>query len=414
MCKEVQRISHNLWAEIFDRQEFRNAHLINENSIIVLNKRGYKGIYINPQANFEGYNGKENTFLHCALMGYSVYRYRRATGHQATVDLCAFIDDGLATFIDDVEHGPTRFMNLVKIMEETYRCLGFELERSKCNLSDTFATFLNEIYYEGRHITYGLRALMRIGTQPSEPYDTIIDKINRYMSGSQGAMKAGLDAIPTYFAFLWNVAHCLLDYSIDKFMDHKAASLYSYTPKALGGLGLPGFVALATNYVSDALSENIAILQSIAKTYPAIQDKICKILRQPIAEKSPLGVLISPRTVKPDKAEIVESRLKRAIAKKLTSIELAPHARRLIGLAKGQIDDVVADAIVNANVNLSETILMELRECLPSSIINALVKKFESSRTIQLLLGRGEVKQITKKNLADVYQSFRHFKNRLM
>lgn len=165
------------------------------------------------------------TFLHCCLMGYSVFRYKRATGKKVGISLLAFIDDGQAMYKDTIENGTGPFLEFVDYVRETYKNLGFILEISKCYLSDRMAIFLNEVYYKGRHITYGLRALMRIGTAIFEPHSTIFDRLGKIAGGCQGAMKSGLSIFQAYFVFLWKACHILLSYRINEHMDFKGAVL---------------------------------------------------------------------------------------------------------------------------------------------------------------------------------------------
>lgn len=412
MRDDIQRISHEIWAEVFGRTEFLHAAKINELSIVALNKRGYLGAYINPGANFEGYNGKEMTFLHCALMGYSVYRYRRATGHRVTVSLAAYIDDGLASFKEDREKGASRFLEFARIVEETYQSLGFLLERSKCFLSDKFAIFLNEIYMNGRHVTYGLRAIMRIGTKVFEPHETLCARANAYFSGTQGALKAGLDIIAGVITYLWLIGRLLLIYSAEKYMDARAAVLYALTPRALGGLGSPSFVGLVSNLVADGLAEGICALQELVRAYPSYQVKVISLLRQPVAQKTNAAIMLSPESLPDHKAPMSESRLTSAVATALTKATLAPKARRFISLAKGMRVDQLADAVLKPSTSVAPVMMTSILDGTPFALLMALVKKFESSRTMVQLVGARKMREIAKSNHADAVRSLSAFRMR--
>lgn len=412
MRDDIQRLSHEAWAEVFNRSEFLNARMINEGSIVAMNKRGYKGAYINPGANFEGYNGKEMTFLHCALMGYSVYRYRRATNHNLTVSLCAFIDDGLASFRDIKENGSTRFLQFADIVEQTYQSLGFLLEKTKCFLSDRFAIFLNEIYISGRHVTYGLRAIMRVGTKTFDPHETLNARANAYFSGTQGAMRAGLDVLAGFITYLWLIARMLLVFGAVKFLDARAAVLYALTPKGLGGVGCPGFANLVSNLVTDTMVEGVSCMQELVRAYPQYKDKVLSILRQPVAARSATAILVSPTTVSDTVAPMLEGRLKNAVAVAIRKAKLAPKARDFVNVSRNSDITPLAEAILGSTGHVVPALMKDLLDATPFALFVALLKKFESSRTMVALVGRKKMAHIVRQNRNDAIQSMRAFVRR--
>lgn len=410
MRDDIQRISHESWGEVFDCAHFYNAHRINEKSTILLNKRGYSAKYVNPGANLEGYNGKEMTFMHCALMGYSVHRYRRATGHEVSIPLAAYIDDGLAAFKEHARHGTARFLQFCDFVEDTYQRLGFQLEKSKCFMSDSFAIFLNEIYFEGRHVTYGLRAVMRVGTREFERHETLHARASTYASGAQGAMKAGLELVSAFFLYLWLIGRMLLVYGASAHLDARASVLYAFTPKGLGGLGAGSVIGICTNLVVDNLVEGITCIQAMARAYPSYEPKVVAILRQPVVEKDFTGLLLAPTSLDAPRVKMSENRLSAAVAHGLAKAKLAPRAKRLFTMAKDVKLTLLADAFVGPNTQLAPAVLDLAMAGTPMALIDALVRKFQSSRTMVMVIGSGEMRRITRENRHDGMSSLAQFK----
>jgi hypothetical protein len=409
MRGDIQRISHEIWAEIFDREEFLHAHQINERSKIILNKRGYQGVYENPEANLEGYNGKEMTFLHCALMGYSVYRYRRASGHRLSVSLCAYIDDGLATFKDTKEFGSTRFLQFSEIVEDTYKRLGFLLERSKCYMSTQFAIFLNEIYFCGRHITYGLRAIMRVGTQAFEAHETLSQRANAYFSGTQGAIRAGLDPLAGVLVYYWLLANLMLMYDSAKFLDARAAVLYCFTPRPLGGLGSQNFVGTASNLSADSLSEGISTMQELAKAYPDYTTKVTNIIRQKVVVRDTTGILLTPSSYPDSKVELVESRMRNAIAKALRKTNLTARAKSFMHVTSSADLKSLAEGVIESSAVVNASLFDDIISSTPYAILLALIRKFESARTMASLVGRRVMREVVRRNRVNAVASMQCF-----
>jgi len=408
----IQRYVHNLFGEVFDRAEFSRAHHINEGATVILNKRGYEAAYTNIEANFEGYNGKEMTFMHCAMMGYAVYRYRRATGEERTVELCAYIDDGLAAFKDVQEGGRERFLHFVDIVEETYTCLGFRLERSKCYLSSHFAIFLNEIYFGGRKITYGLRAIMRVGTTAFEPHETMCARLNTYFSGVQGAMKAGMDMVGSMIVGFYLMGRLLRSYGVNKWMDAKAAVLYLFTPRALGGCGVAHVLGMATNLLGDGLTEGISAIKELARAYPEYKQKVIALLRQKVGLKSNSAILLAPKTVPVAEYAMRETRLQHEIAKALSERTLSNVAHRFLAIAKKMDLAAFADAILETSVAVVPALLDDIIAGTPYALLLSLVKKFESARTMTQLIGKHRMHVVFTRNNEDALNSMAAFRLR--
>lgn len=409
MNASVQRISHELWGEVFNRPEFANAHRINEGAKVVLNKRGYAGWYINKHANFEGYNGKEMTFLHGALMGYSAYRYRRGTGHVTTVDLCAYIDDGLAGFKDKAVNGPVNFLSFVDHVEQTYKSIGFLLERSKCYMSEKFAIFLNEIYLGGRKITYGLRAIMRVGTTAFEDHQTLGERLNAYFAGSQGAMKAGMDMVAAALVSYYLMARLFRSHKMGNWLDAKAGVLYMLTPRALGGAGVPHIVGLMTNLLSDGLTEGISAIKELARAYPDYKPKVISLLRQHVSVKSNVSILVSPKSAPASSHRMIESRLSSAISEALLKKDLSIAATRFLSTAKKMDLEGFADAVIGQAAVVVPAVLDDILAGTPYALLMSLVKKFESARTMTSLVGKATMHRIVVSNAEDMERSMKYF-----
>jgi len=412
MRADIQKLSHSIWAEVFNEQSFDLAHKINEKSTVVLNKRGYHGTYENPGANFEGYNGKEMTFLHCALMGYSVFRYRRESGHQLTAKLCAYIDDGLATFIDKTANGPNRFLAFCKTMEQTYRSLGYVLELSKCFLSDSFAIFLNEIYLGGRHVTYGLRAIMRVGTTVFEKTDTMCARLNTYFSGTQGALKAGMTGAAGFCIYLWLAGRVLRDYGANRHMDARAAVLYLFTPRALGGAGSPGYTGMTTNLVADGFTEGVGIIRHMVRAYPDYRDKVLSLLRQPVKSRSYGAMVLAPKSVSDYRAPMSESRLSSAVADAIRGRGISYKAKRFLRSVGDLNLDEFGEALLSTSDAIIPSVINDIVAGTPYALLLSLVKKFESARTMTQLVGARRLATIARQNREDAFKSLATFKLR--
>lgn len=165
-------------------------------STIYADNAGFFAHYQNSGANLEGYNGKEMTALHIAIMVESVKRLRRRfpeIGERTLrIMLLSYIDDGVARL--DLPRGIAAevFAAYKATVVTTWAEFGFEVDMMKSFPSDRFFEFLNEAYFAGRHLAHGVKAAMRITSDPFEDHESLPERVAKLASGSRGAIASGL------------------------------------------------------------------------------------------------------------------------------------------------------------------------------------------------------------------------------
>jgi hypothetical protein len=427
MPPEPQHLSHAIWAKLYNEELFRSAATITDGSRVYMSKLGVQGWFINPGSNFEGYNGKEMTMILIALMSLTVRKWRDAsvtkglsTAEEASkwaAVLLAYIDDGLAR----LDLPTDRFMALTDLFKATTtevfaRC-GYTIEPSKCYPSDRFAIFLNEPYLAGRHVTHGTRAAMTICAENTEEHTSIIERLTAVSTGCRGAVMAGLDATT---GVMLQAYHSLAH--LDEWLrrpDPITTAVWSYTPRAWGGLGLPTALQLGTSGSGSAFEESVRTLQKWARCSITAKRVFLVHCRAPLATRTATGILMAPLGGRSTSGTLVESRVpdavRNAMAKLARGGVLSPLARDFLSYSSPESLDQYASALVTMEPGtcLQEQLLADLASAHPHALFSSFARRVEKSGTLMGIIGHKEVRRIIAANREDVATSYQAFKSHL-
>lgn len=414
MGGDVQRMSHENWAKLFGRPDLTNQKWINEDSYLLLNKRGYQGAVHNSEANYEGLNGKEMTVLHCAFVGYTIYRARKGGLQIPTVDFAAFIDDAILTLVLPNDNAKETFLKFWDYYVETTAFFRFKLDKAKCYLSDRFLIYLNEVYYGGRHIAHGLRAVMRIGTRDATRGETILDIMQTVGSGCRGAAKCGLNPVQ-----IWKV--CIIVQSIEMYirfgddeLSARSAVFFCYAPRILGGLQSPIGLTLDCNFSGNGSTEAMAYIKTYTKYNEDVEKWFLRLIRTSVRVASGPSFLKNHRTVSADGAAISSDYLSGAIRVALRDYTTSTFGNRLLAYADVSDDVDLGEAILKHTHAISATVLEGIKASLVSGVFNSFLRKFDSSATLIKIVGVKKLWDIEQRIRSDEMSYIRHFRSRVV
>jgi len=426
MPPEAQRISHGIWAELYDEVLFRTAHTINEGSKVYMNKGGYTGWFVNPGANFEGYNGKEMTMILIALMGRTVEVWRamlilnglaseREAGMLAAM-LLAYIDDGLAKLVLPRARAAGMFELFKQCTVTEFGKCGYNIEVSKCYPSDRFAVFLNEPYLAGRHVVHGTRAAMTICAENTEPHTTLIERVTSASTGCRGAVTAGLDGLAGTMLQAFHTYRHIQEWV--RWPDPVSAAIWSNLPRAWGGLGLPSTLQLSTSGGGASTEESVYTMQQWARINPSARRVFLSCARSEMAERSSMGTLTSPLGGRLAEGPMIDTRVPEAVRTALSAISkegrLSPLALEFLAYAsQDSLGDYAAALVpMMKGAVLQEQLLLDLASAHPHAIFSAFARRVEKSATLIKLVGFRTVNRLIRENRKDAARSYRVVRHR--
>jgi hypothetical protein len=420
MAPAPQHASHAIWADLYNEELFRTASLITDGSRVYMNKQGFSGWYVNPGANFEGYNGKEMTMILVSLMSLTVKEWRLrivADGVATNLEaeswaalLLAYIDDGLTKMLLPRARAVRLFTIFKECTEEVFAWCGYTVERSKCYPSDRFAIFLNEPYLAGRHVTHGTRAAMTICAENTEEHTSLIERTTAVSTGCRGAVMAGLDAVVGVMLQAYHTYGHILEWIRNP--EPVAAAVWSSMPRAWGGLGMPTALQLGTSGGGSAFEESVRTMQRWATVSTPARRVFLSRAREMLKPRNATGVLMAPLGGRACAGVMVETRVPDAVREALDRLRraggLSVLAMDFLGYSSPESLDSYADALLplQSDSIIQEQVLVDLANAHPHSLFSAFASRIEKSTTLMQLVGQKEVRSIIRRNRQDAAESY--------
>jgi len=190
---DIQTWANTALKEAFDGGDdmFKYLEYCTKDSFMVRSEKNIRLFSRNSVgANYEGVDGKRNTFMHCVLW-YIARCEAYSSGVQGTMRSLIFIDDGTAA-IRVLKTDLHRVASILRrSLVSTYVKYGFKLSMLKSVVSETYAQFLNEIYMHGIHVGYGFRALCHTAAQTFASCLTVSEELSVITGGIRGAAVSG-------------------------------------------------------------------------------------------------------------------------------------------------------------------------------------------------------------------------------
>lgn len=219
-------------------------------------------------SNFEGVDGKRNTFMHCVLW-YLARCEAYDAGLTKQMRAYLFIDDG--SFVMDVEeeHVKEHVAIMRRCLLTTYMLYGFKLSLKKTVMSASYMQFLNELYLHGIHIGYGFRALCHTGAQTFPIAATVREEMAVIHGGIRGAAVSGGQSLRLLVGYNYIMHLYLMGVIGNKGQaarvgDPFVQALSLMLPTIAGGYGMPNWTGLFSNLSGNRDAEKHDRIQSIA------------------------------------------------------------------------------------------------------------------------------------------------------
>lgn len=396
MPGNIQVASHEVWDELYRGGHYMETAKNHMGARVYSDNAGFFAWYENAGANFEGYNGKEMTALHIAIMTEAAYRLRAAHPEIPAADLrimlMSYIDDGVAR-IEMPQNVVRRvFASLKRIVVDTWAEYGFTIDVLKSFPSDRFFEFLAEAYYAGVHLAHGVKAAMRLTADPFEVYETLPTRVAKLASGCRGAAGSGLQAIGAHVLQCFFVGHELVQWVKDP--DLTALAWWAHLPVAFGGLGVPGLLQQSLNAAGAAIEEGIATLHQWAMWNLAARKAYCALFRSATltrASKDVLGAPLGMRSAGPTMTvDFMPGVLIRGMASQRADGRLTGIARRFLALDDPVAHDVFAQRVVPVGQRavMQEQLIRDLASAVPASIVRSFCSRFATKRTYGAVAGK--------------------------
>lgn len=417
MPGDIQKASHAVWDHFTGTDLFSRTSRNHDGAIVYCIQDGLTSWYTNGTANFEGYNGKEMTALHIAIMIIAVRELRARVPdidpRMLSINLQAYIDDGLARLVLPRATAMRVFDIWCDVVVETWSDFGFTIERKKSFPSPAYFEFLGEEYFAGAHLATGSKAAMRITAEPFEAYESLRDRVTKLSTACRGACVAGL---PPPSAYLLQSYMVTLEVRKWVRIDNPpAVACWLLAPVAMGGLGMPSLFQQATNASGAATEECLNAIWYWAQSNESVRRAYIALVRRGMLTRSasdvlsvPLGGQVNTKVLRqnPIGAYIISS-----LERHYDEGKLSELGSLMMEVGRSSRDTSFQEALVSLHPGdmYQEAILADLADPMPARIFRSFIARFESARTIGAFVRGKTMLAVILKNKTEVEASYRTF-----
>jgi len=410
----IQVASHEVWDELYGGMNYRETTANHVGSTVYVDNAGFFAWYKNPGANFEGYNGKEMTALHIAIMTEAGYRLRAAfpsiTHESLRIMLMSYIDDGVARIEAPKKQAIEIFAKFKEVVIQTWAEFGFTIEIAKSFPSDRFFEFLNEAYYAGRHLAHGVKSAMRITADPFEEHETLPMRVSKLCSGCRGSAESGLESI---------AAHCLQAFFVANEVanwipkgDPMAVAWWCFVPVSMGGLGVPDYLRQNMNASGAAVEESLGTLRAWARVSKSGKVAYLSLLKAGYSDRPATVVLNAPLGLQKAEGVMTLDYMPKEIIRGMKRLKeagrLTQIAKSFLNLSDPAADEKFARRVipVGQRAVLQEQVIEDLKAALPTHIAAAFTNRFANRRTFAAVAGIKALRDVRRKAKAEAFVSY--------
>ena len=354
------------WAYAFGRDEFVQLEKIFSDRLLTVQKFGHTDAWKNIGVDIEGFNGKLNTDGHIDLMGYLIYKLRKASVFTEPANFMALIDDGLMEAQIPIKTYDAAVEKIITVIEEGYRMFGHAISWDKTYVSKYFSMYLNEITLEGQRITPGVKSFLKIGIPREVPIPNLIDDLTAHASTVRGAIKAGTDHNVAYDAYILEYYISLKRWSAYAKLDIRDQVLRTFLPFAYGGYALNSLFSLATNATFDSLQASIGNCKMLCLVYPSFMPYYANVFNRPVKEMDTGIILRNPTSLQSNISTIHNKVFANTVRSYILRKSVHPYIRA-VACQISEETKPTFDAIIRGNVVIHNTVRDLLWTTKPSS-----------------------------------------------
>jgi hypothetical protein len=383
----------NLWHVLTDG----DLHYVKRNVHHVLKKRGN---------DFEGFFGKELTFYHLAVCYAVTDTLLKEKKIREDRRFAVQIDDAVLriTFDKTKANLPMIRQRIGTLWKEA----GMDISWDKTFVSPDMVVFLNEVRYQGRAVTPGMRAYIKMTNLSEDAIDSLPSDLAMIESTARGALFSGAPAFAVMILYLHLAVDAARRWDRGKHIENHAGYLRMYAPITMGGLGLKGITSMMGSLEYNSYLVGLSYMRMLSLILPNTREPIEQLMNTPVRRISNLAKLTNPSHIVHDVVQLKPSRLQLAM-RKVIEAKLDSPALRVFGFQQGlELAEAFSD-IVNDN----QKVMVELRKmyvsCTVESFIDKLVQKATNVGTVRELAGNRFVKRLIATNINEAAKYFREY-----
>lgn len=349
----LHQIIDEVNAELYGMDFLKHDNLIHHKGSIHYFKKSIHHSFEKPFADLEGFSGKLNTSIHATLMGLAVHKCREKNIMKQGVKLATFIDDGLMCVKISRDNYEKERIAIMKEIDRVYKAFGFEISYDKTFQSKYFCVFLHNFLYNGRRLTGGLKALLKMDNYNEGVVDLITDDINLLEAKTRAVLESGADHRIVYFMYSYMVSDILQRWNKAKVRILNNHIPWIFAPVSLGGLGAKTLLQLCGSMEDNLQTGWLSVIFQTKRRIPSLVRIFQNIINQKMSDKKIMDRFFSSKVCRIADKIINSFRLQKIVEKYILNSPDFRKRLNLVGRERSSLLDVtpaVGDGSVPAVV----------------------------------------------------------------
>lgn len=389
MRRDLKFEMYKLFSEAFGYSDPDTLMNINTGVRLIYNREGEEMSVMTPAADFEGWNGKMNTFVHVCLMKYTCSQLAKRKLIENPSRFMCFIDDGMLSAQVPHSRRVNPIMQSVLLKNEIikyYKVIGFVVHPKKTHISNRGYTYLSRIFLDTNEVHDPVTPLSKVWNQPTTAISTLVEDIEASNTGCRSAVEKGAPVMRTMYFLIFVSLQKMKSWARKdhfKTLDDSLLNSMFATPE-LKGLGVSVPSQLISNVDESKLQAYLGFVRYMMREWKGFHSVAMQHFQRWSIDYDIISTP-SQKTVKFKKTlkgDVLKREIRRSLPGKIRNV-----AVQLVLSLSEKETELAHIAYQEGNFEFVPAVSKLLYEASPRSMVDSLLSKFQRSRTLYYLLG---------------------------
>lgn len=246
----------------------------------------------------EGMWGKTNTAYHEDVMAYAVRQLIKLKLLLHPAKLAVFIDDGLLTLKFEKDVPNSHIIKVMRYIEHVYYFLGYRISWDKTFVSEHYATFLSELYFNRAHVDQPFRAFLKMQRTKVIHELSPLAQVKGLCAMARSSMQLGIQPYVVMHSLTFELL-AVFSQQV-RILKQKLRitplemALWLFTPHFLRGSGVPLSACLLQNPGGDELENFYGFSQYMCYVTNNLKIPLNNVIKQTPKHRTALSFLRAP------------------------------------------------------------------------------------------------------------------------
>lgn len=384
---EGKNSSTRIWRKFFDAPNADKIPTLMTNANIHYFHHGMHFNYTTPVLDAEGMWGKTNTAYHEDVMAYAVRQLIKLKLLSHPGKLAVFIDDGLLTLKFTKDTSKEHIIKCMTYIEHVYFYLGYRISWDKTFVSEHYATFLSELYYNRAHIDQPFRAFLKMQRTKVVHELSPLAQVRGLCAMARSSMQLGIQPYVVMHSLALEVL-AVFSQQVRMLKQKQRITplemaLWLFTPHFLRGAGVPLSSCMLQNPGGDELENFFGFAQYMCYVTNNLTIPLNNIIEQQPKFRTALSFIRAPAAYSVTGHTLTEMKHYKLCAPRMLKF---CQNQALHWVFSQDLNTVAETLVKTTDDHVSVSSIKQIYDSSPISVYDKFLSKIKRGATVMSLL----------------------------